>query len=148
MPSFNRYDICEAHYLFARHFHVGGDTAASDFERLNRIKYKPGLSLTKSDDPDEALTENGREIYRELAESERARWASATFEAEYILHGPGLSMEDKVELVRRRQGIELDEARRVTLRAHGLCPDCGGGDNVLEKDAFGGLMNAYHRCKP
>ena len=67
MAYFNRFDIAEAHYLFARHYHMGGDTVRRDFERLNRIRFKPGLSLCQHDDPALALTENGAEIYAMLA---------------------------------------------------------------------------------
>ena len=74
MAHFDRYDIAEAHHLFARHYHVGGDTARRDFWRLSRMGFKPGLSLCNQDDPALALTENGAEIYAMLAaaaESER-----------------------------------------------------------------------------
>lgn len=79
-PRFDRFDICQAHYLFARHFHVGGDTQQRDFERLNRMKFSPGLSLREHEDPDEALTENGAAIYRQLVQQEKhryARWRAA-----------------------------------------------------------------------
>lgn len=66
MTYFDRYDICEARYLFARHYHSGGDTSDRIYERLRRLDFKPGLHLIKYDDPDEALTENGAAIYREL----------------------------------------------------------------------------------
>ena len=66
MPYFDRYDIAEAHYLYARHFHSGGDTKRQDFNRLHRLRFKPGLSLSNHDDPALALTENGAEIYAEL----------------------------------------------------------------------------------
>ena len=60
---FNRFDICEAYYLFARHYHSGGDTSDSIFNRLYRLHFKPGLSLMQHDEPALALTENGRDIY-------------------------------------------------------------------------------------
>ena len=66
MTYFNRFDIAEAHYLYARHYHIGGDTRREDFRRLNRIGFAPGLSLRQSDDPKVALTDNGGAIYAEL----------------------------------------------------------------------------------
>lgn len=66
MPYFDRYDIAEAYYLFASHHHAGGDTSDRIFWRLSRMRFKPGGKLVVHDDPDEALTENGAEIYRQL----------------------------------------------------------------------------------
>ncbi len=66
MPDFNRFDTCEARYLFARHYHSGGDTSDRIFERLHRMRFAPGLHLIEYDDPHKALTENGQAIYREL----------------------------------------------------------------------------------
>ncbi len=63
MVYFDRYDICEAYYLFARLYHSGGDTTDRIFHRLNRMHFKPGLSLCQHDYPALALTENGTEIY-------------------------------------------------------------------------------------
>jgi len=63
---FNRFDIAEAHHLFARHYHSGGDTSRRDFERLHRMRFQPGLSLCTHDTPELALTENGALIYYEL----------------------------------------------------------------------------------
>jgi hypothetical protein len=74
MCDFNRFDIAEAHYLFARHYHSGGDTPRRDFSRLLQMGFEPGLSLILHDDPDRALTENGAAIYRRLAAAEEARW--------------------------------------------------------------------------
>lgn len=68
MAQFNKFDICEAHYLYARHYHMGGDTKRDDFVRLNRLHFSPGASLSSYDAPEEALTENGAEIYYLLAE--------------------------------------------------------------------------------
>ena len=70
MPTFDRFDIAEAHYLFARQYHMGGDTKRRDFWRLNRIGFKPGFSLRQYDDPALALTENGQEIYAVLVAKE------------------------------------------------------------------------------
>lgn len=70
---FDSFDICEAYYLFARHYHVGGDTDGAHgngyFARLNRLQFHPGSSLRIYDDPNKALSENGAEIYRGLVEA-------------------------------------------------------------------------------
>ncbi|KKL06646.1 hypothetical protein LCGC14_2593940 [marine sediment metagenome] len=66
MPYFDRFDIVEAYYLFARHYHSGGDTSDGIFKRIHRLRFKPGLSLCQHDDPSKALTENGAEIYAQL----------------------------------------------------------------------------------
>lgn len=63
---FDRFDVCEARYLFARHYHNGGDTSDQIFNRLHKLGFKPSLSLRQYENPDEALTENGAEIYRNL----------------------------------------------------------------------------------
>jgi hypothetical protein len=63
---FDKFDICEAYYLFARHYHRGGDTSDSIFGRLCRMRFKPGLSLSQHEEPEKALTENGVEIYKHL----------------------------------------------------------------------------------
>ena len=63
---FDRFDICEAHYLYARHYHEGGDTPEHTFARLNRMQFFPGISLRANDEPDRALTDNGVEIYDRL----------------------------------------------------------------------------------
>ena len=68
MATFDRFDIAEAHYLYARHYHAGGDTKREDFHRLNRLGFAPGLSLCQSDDPEVALTENDAAIYAVLVE--------------------------------------------------------------------------------
>ena len=66
MPYFDRYDISEAYYLFAYHYHQGGDTSDRIFWRLNRMRFEPGLRLQQDDNPKYALTENGAEIYAQL----------------------------------------------------------------------------------
>jgi len=60
-PYFDRFDICEAHYLYARLY--------GEYEtitRLNRMGFSPGLSLIQHDRPELALTENGQAIYYRL----------------------------------------------------------------------------------
>jgi hypothetical protein len=59
---FDRFDICEAHYLAFMHYHTG--QWSEEYQRMCRIKTyftpRPSLSV-------ETLTENGREIYEALA---------------------------------------------------------------------------------
>ena len=60
-PYFDRFDICEAHYLYARQY--------GEYEtitRLHNVGFSPGLSLTQHDVPELALTENGQVIYYRL----------------------------------------------------------------------------------
>ena len=60
---FDRFDICEAHYVFAMLWHGGmGSKLYSKFAQFERIQFRPSPSLS---DP-ENLTENGREIYEQL----------------------------------------------------------------------------------
>ena len=61
-PYFDRFDVCEAYYLYAR-LHGEHETIA----RLNRMEFRPGLSLRSYDEPERALTENGQAIYYQLA---------------------------------------------------------------------------------
>lgn len=60
---FDRFDIAEAHYVYAMHYHAGGDTKRRDFWRLSRMRFRPSPLLDL-----DRLTENGREIYNALAE--------------------------------------------------------------------------------
>ena len=62
---FNRFDICEAHYLFAMEYHGGQWRELYEkFAQLNRIGFKPRPLLYSEED----LTENGKGIYRSLVE--------------------------------------------------------------------------------
>jgi len=63
-PHFDRFDICEAHYLYARLY---GEYQT--ITRLHRMEFSPGLSLRQSDCPETALTENGQAIYYRLVAS-------------------------------------------------------------------------------
>lgn len=65
MPYFDRFDICEAHYLFYCHFHSG--MGSREYERLSKMTeyFTPCSSLRFG-----TLSENGREIYEQLAEKE------------------------------------------------------------------------------
>ena len=61
---FERFDICEAYYLYATLWHNGqGSESYRIFARLEKIKFKPGLLLSL-----ESLSENGRAIYNRLVE--------------------------------------------------------------------------------
>jgi len=62
---FDRYDIAEAYYLFFVDYHEGG--GSKKYQRLSRMSryFKPSPLLSV-----ETLTENGREIYDELAGNE------------------------------------------------------------------------------
>jgi len=66
MPYFDRFDICEAYYLFAYGYHVGGDTSDGIFNKLHRLRFKPHHRIACSDEPMMGLTENGAEIYNQL----------------------------------------------------------------------------------
>jgi hypothetical protein len=63
-PYFDRFDICEAYYLFASHYH-GGQWSAEYriFGRLERMGFKPGANGLNY----HGLSENARGIYIKLA---------------------------------------------------------------------------------
>ena len=60
---FDRFDICEAHYMFAMLWHDGmwGEIYGK-FGQLERMQFRPSPCLNGPKD----LTMNGREIYRQL----------------------------------------------------------------------------------
>lgn len=60
----NRFDICEAWYVFAMLWH-GGQWSPEYliFGRLQQIGFRPSLSLSRGP---ESLNDNGREIYDRL----------------------------------------------------------------------------------
>jgi len=69
-PAFDRFDICEAHYLVESYYNVGGwlrerPSNARRHEatsaQLARIKFKPAPSLDYA-----TLTENGKAIFLAL----------------------------------------------------------------------------------
>ena len=66
-PYFDRFDICEGYYLYARN-----TDDYQIFARLHRMQFAPGLSLRQSDCPETALTENGQAIYYRLITSRKA----------------------------------------------------------------------------
>jgi len=59
---FDRFDICEAWYLYASHCHSGqGSSLYAKFSQLHRIGFNPGPMLSIG-----SLTENGLAIYANL----------------------------------------------------------------------------------
>ena len=59
---FDRFDICEAWYLFASEYHEGQwSKLYRVFGRLDKIKFKPSPMLRY-----ESLSDNGKEIYDNL----------------------------------------------------------------------------------
>lgn len=59
MPHFDKFDICEAYFLFASLYHGGqGSKEYFIFTRLHRLGFSPRPNLTV-----ESLSENGREIF-------------------------------------------------------------------------------------
>lgn len=60
---FDRFDIAEAYYLFASHYHGGiCSKEYAYFGRLEKIGFKPGICLDYNN-----LSDNGKEIYNNLA---------------------------------------------------------------------------------
>lgn len=60
MMEFDRFDICEAHYVFAMLFHGGqGCAIYSKFAQLDRIKFRPSPLRSKPSQ----LSLNAKEIY-------------------------------------------------------------------------------------
>ena len=61
---FDRFDICEAYYLFARDYHGGqGSREYAYLGRLSNLGFKSGPFLEVS-----SLNENAKEIYDSLVE--------------------------------------------------------------------------------
>ena len=61
--TFDRFDICEAHYLFASLFHGGqGCEIYAKFAQLERLRFRPSPLLSDPKD----LNGNAREIFRQL----------------------------------------------------------------------------------
>ena len=68
--NFDRFDICEAYYLFHCLWNMGGQTmhpvsGREIHTRLHRMQFEPAPSLSL-----ETLNENAREIYDELERQE------------------------------------------------------------------------------
>ena len=69
---FDRFDICEAWWVYAAEWHEGKHSAIyAVFGQLARIGFKPSPMLDGYED----LTENGQDIYDELVERHaRSEW--------------------------------------------------------------------------
>ena len=64
--TFDRFDICEAHYVFAMLWHDGmWGSIYAKFAQFERIQFRPKPSL----EGPENLSENGLEIYEQLLET-------------------------------------------------------------------------------
>jgi hypothetical protein len=64
---FDRFDIVEAYYLYCRQYHKGQFSKEYALHSVfDRLQFSPGLSLRNSDDPQIALTDNGRDIFDNL----------------------------------------------------------------------------------
>jgi len=60
--QFDRFDICEAYWLYASHYHSGQwSRLYAVMGRLHEMQFKPAMGLSF-----ETLTENGQEIYQSL----------------------------------------------------------------------------------
>jgi hypothetical protein len=69
MPYFNRFDVCQAWYIFASEWHGGQSSRLYlVFGRLARLRFNPGPMLSR-----DSLTDNGRAILANLIRRERAR---------------------------------------------------------------------------
>jgi hypothetical protein len=65
----NRFDICEAYYLFASEWHEGqGSRTYAIFGRLARLGFRPSPLLSKR-----GLSPNGRQILANLIRRAKAR---------------------------------------------------------------------------
>jgi len=63
---FDRFDICEAYYVFAMLWHGGQSCSVYlIFGRLNRIGFSPSPLLRD----ETSLTDNGRDIYDSLVKN-------------------------------------------------------------------------------
>jgi hypothetical protein len=68
---FDRFDICEAYWVFATLWHASGqcmhpESGREIFSRLERLKFQPRPSLSE-----DTLEENAREILDALERQER-----------------------------------------------------------------------------
>lgn len=68
--NWDRFDICEAWYLFAAEWHRGKwSPEYAIFGRLHRMHFRPSPIMSK-----ESLTENGRVILANLIRRARKGW--------------------------------------------------------------------------
>ena len=64
---FDKFDICEAWYLYAADYHCGQwSKEYAIFGRLHNIQFKPSPLLSF-----ESLSDNGKEIYNNLVNGSR-----------------------------------------------------------------------------
>ena len=80
--EWNRFDICEAYYLYCRDNHQG--QWSKEYEVLGRLinmRFKPGINLEVDE-----LTENGKQIYDNLVSKEEQSLC-ATAEAQGLQPG-------------------------------------------------------------
>ena len=67
--EWNRFDICEAYYIYCRDYHSGQwSKEYAVLGTLSNMRFKPGIDLEAAD-----LTENGRLIYDNLVSNENIR---------------------------------------------------------------------------
>jgi len=67
---FDRFDICEAYYLFGAEYHSGqGSREYAYMGRCLNAGFKPGIRFENRD----SLTDNGKEIYDALVEKYQNR---------------------------------------------------------------------------
>lgn len=69
---FNRFDVCEAYYVFACLYHSGQNSEQYRIlNRLNRIGFRAKFTLNEAAKPRLGLSENGYEIYKGLVRKNR-----------------------------------------------------------------------------
>jgi hypothetical protein len=62
---FDRFDICEAYYVYATNYHQGQYSKEyTIFGRLHKLEFEPSLSIKEYGK--KGLTENGEMIYSNL----------------------------------------------------------------------------------
>lgn len=72
MPYFNRFDICEAYYKYAVHYHTGQFSwQYKILGRLQKIGFKPGYSVSELDS---LGSENANEIYDNLVSNNQGTY--------------------------------------------------------------------------
>jgi len=72
MPQWNRFDICEAWYVFAVEWHGGQwSPEYAIFGRLNRMNFTPGAHIREGNK--RGMTENARDILAGLIRKMRRR---------------------------------------------------------------------------
>ena len=68
MPEYNKFDVCEAYYLYMMNHHGGqGSIEYALSGTFHRLRFEPRPSLAAPED----LEDNAREIYDRLVRGER-----------------------------------------------------------------------------